>query len=182
MEPFLAPRMIGLDALRGLAEAGDDAALLQWLLPLEAGLSHFGRVELDAPRAQRFCMGQRLRDPAWPGGLVAVFADTVQAVAEGTIDVIGSFHTPADEESKRLPFEDAAAGAESPLAQATIDDLPGMPITADQWKMLQRDNVVAADGAGLAAFGIVPTPMAAVAPQWLVRYRRHGRFTKRQTA
>jgi dihydroorotase len=35
----------------------------------------------------------------------------VQAVAEGVIDIIGSFHTPADEESKRLPFEDAASGA-----------------------------------------------------------------------
>lgn len=35
----------------------------------------------------------------------------VAAVADGTIDVISSFHTPADEESKRLPFEDAAPGA-----------------------------------------------------------------------
>lgn len=35
----------------------------------------------------------------------------VQAVADGLIDVIGSFHTPADEESKRLPFEEAASGA-----------------------------------------------------------------------
>jgi dihydroorotase len=35
----------------------------------------------------------------------------VAAVAEGVIDVIGSMHTPADEESKRLPFEDAAPGA-----------------------------------------------------------------------
>ena len=35
----------------------------------------------------------------------------VQAVAEGQIDVIASFHTPADEESKRLPFEEAASGA-----------------------------------------------------------------------
>ena len=35
----------------------------------------------------------------------------VQAVADGVIDVIGSFHTPADEESKRLPFEEAASGA-----------------------------------------------------------------------
>ncbi len=35
----------------------------------------------------------------------------VQAVAEGVIDVIASFHTPADEESKRLPFEEAASGA-----------------------------------------------------------------------
>lgn len=35
----------------------------------------------------------------------------VEAVAEGTIDVIASFHTPQDEESKRLPFEEAAPGA-----------------------------------------------------------------------
>ena len=35
----------------------------------------------------------------------------VEAVAEGVIDVIASFHTPQDEESKRLPFEAAAPGA-----------------------------------------------------------------------
>jgi dihydroorotase len=35
----------------------------------------------------------------------------VQAVADGVIDVIASFHTPQDEESKRLPFEEAAPGA-----------------------------------------------------------------------
>jgi dihydroorotase len=35
----------------------------------------------------------------------------VEAVAAGLIDVISSMHTPADEESKRLPFEEAAAGA-----------------------------------------------------------------------
>lgn len=35
----------------------------------------------------------------------------VQAVADGVIDVIASFHTPQDEESKRLPFAEAAPGA-----------------------------------------------------------------------
>ncbi len=35
----------------------------------------------------------------------------VQAVADGTIDIIASMHTPQDEESKRLPFEAAASGA-----------------------------------------------------------------------
>ncbi|PLS23270.1 dihydroorotase [Neptunicoccus cionae] len=34
-----------------------------------------------------------------------------QAVARGLIDVICSQHTPQDEESKRLPFEEAASGA-----------------------------------------------------------------------
>ena len=35
----------------------------------------------------------------------------VEALAEGLIDVIGSFHMPQDEEEKRLPFEEAAPGA-----------------------------------------------------------------------
>ncbi len=35
----------------------------------------------------------------------------VGAVASGLIDIISSFHTPQDEESKRLPFEEAAPGA-----------------------------------------------------------------------
>ncbi|TMM55525.1 dihydroorotase [Sulfitobacter sabulilitoris] len=34
-----------------------------------------------------------------------------EAVASGLIDVISSMHTPQDEESKRLPFEEAASGA-----------------------------------------------------------------------
>ena len=35
----------------------------------------------------------------------------IQAVADGLIDVICSMHTPQAEESKRLPFEEAASGA-----------------------------------------------------------------------
>jgi dihydroorotase len=35
----------------------------------------------------------------------------VGAVASGLIDIISSMHTPQDEESKRLPFEEAASGA-----------------------------------------------------------------------
>ncbi|MFT6451543.1 MAG: dihydroorotase [Halocynthiibacter sp.] len=35
----------------------------------------------------------------------------VEAVRDGLIDIISSMHTPQDEESKRLPFEEAASGA-----------------------------------------------------------------------
>ena len=35
----------------------------------------------------------------------------IQALNDGTIDIISSMHTPQDEESKRLPFEEAASGA-----------------------------------------------------------------------
>jgi uncharacterized protein YbjT (DUF2867 family) len=53
---------------------------------------------------------------------------------------------------------------------------PGAPMTWDQWLMLQHDNV--ATGPGFEAFGIRPTPLAAVAEGWLTLYRRHGRFAK----
>jgi len=55
---------------------------------------------------------------------------------------------------------------------------PGAPITKDQWLMLQHDNVVAEGAAGLAELGVTPTSLASVADDWLVQYRRHGRFAQ----
>lgn len=60
--------------------------------------------------------------------------------------------------------------------------LPGGPITRDQLAMLGRDNVAAPGSDGLAALGITPTPMRAVAEKWMVRFRRHGRFAGRASA
>jgi NADH dehydrogenase len=54
--------------------------------------------------------------------------------------------------------------------------LPMAPITWDQWLMMSRDNV--ATGPGFEAFGLHPAPLAAIAPAWLVPFRRHGRFAK----
>ncbi|HVL29913.1 MAG TPA: sugar nucleotide-binding protein, partial [Sphingomicrobium sp.] len=58
--------------------------------------------------------------------------------------------------------------------------LPGAPLTRDQWLMLGRDNVAGKKAGGLAAFGITPTPLAAVAPDWLARFRHGGRFAARR--
>ena len=59
---------------------------------------------------------------------------------------------------------------------ARLGFLPGAPITQDQWQMLQHDNIVTPGAEGLAAFAVEPTPLDSVAPTWLVRYRRQGRF------
>ena len=58
--------------------------------------------------------------------------------------------------------------------------MPGAPLTRDQWLMLQRDNVPAGETPGLAAFGIDPTPLAAVAYEWLGRFHRGGKFAGRR--
>ena len=60
---------------------------------------------------------------------------------------------------------------------ARLGFLPGAPITRDQWMMLQRDNIVSGKLPGLKAFGIEPTPLAAVGIEWLGRFNRGGRFT-----
>ena len=54
--------------------------------------------------------------------------------------------------------------------------LPGAPLTRDQWLMLQQDNVPAKGSQGLEAFGVEPTPLAAVGWEWLGRFHRGGKF------
>jgi NADH dehydrogenase len=63
---------------------------------------------------------------------------------------------------------------------AKLGFLPGAPLTRDQWLMLQRDNVPTGKLPGLEAFGINPTPLAAVAYEWLGRFNRGGRFSGRR--
>jgi NADH dehydrogenase len=58
--------------------------------------------------------------------------------------------------------------------------LPGAPFTRDQWMMLQRDNLPSGELPGLEAFGIAPTPLAAVAYEWLGRFNRGGKFAGRR--
>jgi uncharacterized protein YbjT (DUF2867 family) len=49
-------------------------------------------------------------------------------------------------------------------------------ITRDQVRNLAHDNVVSAHARGLADLGIVPTPIDAVLPEYLWRYRPSGQF------
>jgi len=82
----------------------------------------------------------------------------------------------------------AAAGRDTALADVPgpiasliswFGFLPGAPLTRDQWLMLQRDNVASEGAPGLEAFGIKPTPFAAVAPGWLGMYGGN-RFARRR--
>lgn len=52
-----------------------------------------------------------------------------------------------------------------------LEKLPKPLLTRDQVKLLKRDNVVAADAAGFEALGIEPTPVEAVLPTYLARFR-----------
>lgn len=79
-----------------------------------------------------------------------------------------------------LPF--FAARAIGSMAQLTA--LVGIApvLTSDQVTLLETDNVVAAGAEGLAALGIEPTGIEAIAPSYLWRYRRGGQFAEAPAA
>jgi NADH dehydrogenase len=55
-------------------------------------------------------------------------------------------------------------------------------LTGDQVDLLQADNVVSEaaikEKRTLSAFGIEPTPMDAILPTYLWRFRKHGQFDR----
>jgi len=66
-----------------------------------------------------------------------------------------------------------------PFAMASIEawfleKTPWPLLTRDQVKLLKRDNVVASSALGLDALGIAPTPLEAILPTYLARYRPAG--------
>lgn len=68
--------------------------------------------------------------------------------------------------------------AEPALLLATLlERLPGTPLTRDQVKLLQHDNVVADGTLTLADLGIEPSSVEAVIPTYLDRFRTGGRFS-----
>jgi NADH dehydrogenase len=87
-------------------------------------------------------------------------------------DLLGRLAEWTGQKPHFIDMPDAVAG----MMARTTGWAPGAPITWDQWLMLQQDNVASGTLPGLEAFGIAPTPLAAVAPGWLVQYRRQGRF------
>lgn len=80
-----------------------------------------------------------------------------------------------DQDPEVVPIPDFVA-----KLVAQLGWIPGAPLTNDQWLMLQRDNVPGDGSSGLKAFGIEPTPLAAVGYEWLGRFHRGGKFAGRR--
>jgi tRNA pseudouridine55 synthase len=73
VDPFRESRMHTLDELRSLLDTGGEQALEACLLPIEAGLAHFPRVELDAVATRRLGQGQGVDCAPGEEGPVAMF-------------------------------------------------------------------------------------------------------------
>jgi NADH dehydrogenase len=69
-----------------------------------------------------------------------------------------------------LPFPIAS------LMGSVMQCLPNPQLTADQVKLLKRDNVVSDGAHGLAALSITPTSVETILPTYLDRYRARGSY------
>jgi uncharacterized protein YbjT (DUF2867 family) len=56
--------------------------------------------------------------------------------------------------------------------------LPNPPLTPDQVELLKRDNIVSSGALTLAMLGITPTPVEAILPSYLDRFRRGGWYAR----
>jgi uncharacterized protein YbjT (DUF2867 family) len=54
------------------------------------------------------------------------------------------------------------------------------PLTLDQVEMLKRDNIVTSGALDLGTLGITPTPVEAILPTYLDRFRRGGWYDRRR--
>lgn len=57
--------------------------------------------------------------------------------------------------------------------------LPGTPMNSDQWGLLRAGNVASPGASGFKALGIDSKPLDLFLDDWMVPYRKHGRFAER---
>lgn len=56
--------------------------------------------------------------------------------------------------------------------------LPGTPLNSDQWRLLKQGSVATGAHPGIEKLGVTPKPLSLFLDDWMVRYRKHGRFTR----
>ena len=185
---------------KGLAEAATrrilpDAVILRPSIVFGMGdgfLNRFASMATMAPALPLIGGGETKFQPVYVGDVAEAIAQAVNRadLAGRTFELGGpavySFRDILElilrETGRRrflVPLPFFAARMIGSVAQLTA--LVGVPpvLTRDQVLMLQTDNIVAQDAAGLADLGIQPTGLEAIAPSYLWRYRVGGQFAER---
>lgn len=61
-------------------------------------------------------------------------------------------------------------------ASAAFAALPGTPMSSDQWALLKQGSMASGEHPGFKRLDIEPKPLGLFLDDWMVRYRKHGRF------
>jgi NADH dehydrogenase len=109
-----------------------------------------------------------LADPAKHGGKIYEIAGD-EAVS--MLDLHERIAAAQDRKRIFIEMPDAISGI--------FAALPGTPMGRDQWILLKQGNVPSGKYPGIAKLGIAPRPLDLFLDRWMIKYRKHGRFTQR---
>ena len=150
--------------------------------PEDAFFNRFAELGRLLPFMPVFCGATRMQ-PVYVGDVAdAVMAGLTHDDAAGRLfelggphvwqfrEILGYILTVTRRRRRLIDIPMAIARLQASIAER----IPGKPLTRDQLLLLARDNIVTPDAPGLAALGLVPTPVEAVVPSYLRRYRVGG--------
>lgn len=159
--------------------------------PEDHFLNLFGELAMRSPVLPLIGGGLTLLQPVFVGDVAEAVAAAVEGgITGGRVYELGGpevltfrailerllVETGRHRHLLTIPFGLAA------LAARLTAWIPGAPLTSDQVELLKTANVVSAaaiaEGRTLAAFGIVPTSLGAVLPDYAIRFRPHGQYDR----
>jgi NADH dehydrogenase len=153
--------------------------------PEDGFFNRFARMAQLSPALPLIGGGKTRFQPVYVGDVAAAVVKAIEtpAAAGQTYELAGpKIYTFADlmrlmlhEIGRKrvlmpLPFPIAS------LMGSIMQCLPNPQLTADQVRLLKRDNVPSAGSAGLTDLGITPTAVEAIIPTYLDRYRARGYY------
>ncbi len=152
----------------GLIPMFADLVAMIPVLPVFGAESEFQPVWVDDVAEG---IANALEDPATHGG------KTYEATGPDTLTMLQINQMIAEgQERERMfvPMPDVLA--------KIFAVLPLTPINSDQLAMLKAGSVASKGTPGLAKLGVSAKPLSLFLDRWMVRFRKHGRFTDKRTA
>lgn len=158
--------------------------------PEDSFFNRFARMAAFSPALPLFGGGAQKYQPVYVGDVAKAFARILDDPATaGHVYELGGPRTYSFKELMQivcrethrprvlLPLPNLAADIIGMAGNVQSLVMPPI-LTSDQALLLRRDNVVSEGSSGLAALGIEPTSVEAIAPTYLWRYRRGGQFAE----
>ena len=149
----------------GLVPMLADTIAMMPLLPVFAPESKFEPVWVDDVAEG---IANALEDPAAHGG------KTYEATGPETLSMMEINEAIAAAQGRQRTF----LPMPGPLAKI-FAMLPLTPIGSDQLAMLDAGSVASKGTPGLARLGVATKPLSLFLDRWMVRFRKHGRFTQK---
>lgn len=150
----------------GLVPMFADLVAIMPVIPVFGAESEFQPVWVDDVAA---AIAAALEEPGTHGG------KTYEAAGPDRLTMLQINQMIADAQGRARTF----VPMPGPLAKL-FAMMPLTPINSDQLAMLDAGSVASKGTPGLAKLGVAAKPLSLFLDRWMVRYRKHGRFTEKR--